>query len=364
MKQVLLAGVLVAAAASLGAQTSSQAPVQGPTFRTGVDVITVDVAAVDAQGKPVAGLLAPEFVVRVDGQPRRVVSVQQVRTDVETARRAQAADPFESSFSTNITPSEGRLIVIAVDELNIRPGSVRPLLNVAARFVENLGPADQVAFYAYPQPGAFVDFTDDRLRIKKAMELVVGNQVPYKGRFNIGLFEAVQVALKQDELMLARVVGRECRRAPGPGRDLCEQEIVSDMARMVDKVRDDRQSFLQGLQLLMARLRLIDRPKSLIVVSEGLVLENPTDLEDTVRQAALAQTSVNVLVMDVQRGSDMTSAVMPATQSEDRDLQVDGLRELASASRGSLYNVIGDGQTVFDRLASELSAGHGGARRS
>src|SRR5689334_9247875 len=67
--------------------TPAQAPEQGPTFRTGVEVIAVDVAVVDGRGKPVEGLLAPEFAVKIDGQPRRVVSAEQVRVDVEAAKK-------------------------------------------------------------------------------------------------------------------------------------------------------------------------------------------------------------------------------------------------------------------------------------
>lgn len=349
--------VWVVAAVSLTAQAPAPPPVpaQGPTFRTGVDVITVDVAAVDGSGRPVDGLLAPDFEVKIDGQPRRVVSVQQVKADVEQAKKRPEQEPFETFYSTNITPPEGRLIVIVVDELNIRPGNVRPLLNAAARFVDNLSPADRVAFYAYPQPAAIVDFTADHARIRRAMETVVGTQVPYQSRFNIGLFEAIQVRLKNDERTLARVIARECRRTTS-GADMCEQEVVSDMARMVSKIRDDRYASLQGLQQLLLRLRILDGPKALIAISEGLIIEDPTDLDETVRMAAAAQVSVNVLMMDVQRGSDVTRAVLPPTLTEDRELQMEGLREMAAASRGTLYNVFGNGDSVFDRLASELSA--------
>lgn len=356
MTRSLALVLLFAGVVTLDAQAPPQAPPQGPTFRAGVDVISLDVAVVDSQGRPVPDLLAAEFSVRVDGQPRRVVSVQHVKVDVEAAKQRQADEPFESLFSTNITPPEGRLIVIAVDELNIRPGNVRPLLNEAAKFVDNLSPADRIAFYAYPQPGAFVDFTTDRARLRRAMETVTGNQVPYQGRFNIGLYEAVQVMLKQDERMLQRVVARECRRAAAAALELCEQELQQEMSRMVAKVRDDRHASLNGLQELLERLRLIDGPKALLIVSEGLVLEDRTDLDDTVRQAAMAQASVNVLIMDVQRGSDMSRGVMPPTMTEDRELQVDGLREMAFSSRGDLYNVLGNGENVFNRLASELSA--------
>jgi len=43
-------------------------PVQGPTFRTGIDLIAVDVAVVDRNGRPVEDLGAAEFSVKVDGE--------------------------------------------------------------------------------------------------------------------------------------------------------------------------------------------------------------------------------------------------------------------------------------------------------
>jgi len=49
-------------------------PIQGPTFRTGVDLVAVDVAVVDRRGRPVEDLRAPEFSVKIDGEVRRVVS--------------------------------------------------------------------------------------------------------------------------------------------------------------------------------------------------------------------------------------------------------------------------------------------------
>ena len=54
-------------------------PAQQPTFRTGVDVITVDVAALDSRGQPVTDLHGPEFTVKIDGQVRRVVSADLVK---------------------------------------------------------------------------------------------------------------------------------------------------------------------------------------------------------------------------------------------------------------------------------------------
>src|SRR5690242_11395374 len=110
MRKLLVAIASAAALLSAGqalaqseAQPSSsaQAPVQGPTFRTGVEVIAVDVAVVDGRGKPVEDLLAPDFAVKIDGQVRRVVSAEQVKIDVEAARKeaAEVGKP-ESLFTT------------------------------------------------------------------------------------------------------------------------------------------------------------------------------------------------------------------------------------------------------------------------
>ena len=189
MKRLIVLVISAAAAVSIAAQTPQQpeTPVQGPTFRTGVEVIAVDVAVVDGAGKPVADLLAPDFAVKIDGQVRRVVSAEQVRIDVEAARK-QAANPFESLYTTNLVPSNGRMIVLAVDQAQIRIGAARPLLATAVKFLDMLSPADRTAFIAFPEPGVSVDFTNDKLKLKLAMERVVGNQQRYEGKFNIGLY--------------------------------------------------------------------------------------------------------------------------------------------------------------------------------
>src|SRR5688500_9586634 len=193
MKKLLVL-VSCVAAVSLAAQApqqpepvpQAQTPIQGPTFRTGVDVIAVDVAVVDDRGKPVADLLPPDFAVKIDGQLRRVVSAEQVRIDVEAARK-QAANPFETLYTTNLVPANGRMIVLAVDQGQIRIGAARALLATAVKFLDMLSPADRTAFVSFPEPGVYVDFTNDKLKLKLAMERVVGNQQRYTGKFNIGM---------------------------------------------------------------------------------------------------------------------------------------------------------------------------------
>ena len=333
--------------------TQEPAP-QGPTFRTGVDLIEVDVAVVDQKGQPVDNLLPPDFLVKIDGQPRRVVSAEHVRIDVEAARR-EAADPFESLYTTNLKPMNGRQIVLAVDQLGIRFGAARPLLATAGKFLDRLSPADRVAFVAYPDPGVQVGFTADYPRIRRAMERVVGRQSPFPGKFNIGMYEAIAITEKADARTYEEVVTRECPRVTGFAREQCERDVLSETSNMVRNLRQNSIDSLRGLYNLLLALSVMEGPKTLILMSEGLVLDTPSELDNIIRMAAYARVTINVLLMDVPR-DDITVGQLGPTVTEDRDMQVAGLADLAAGSRGSLYNIIGTGETIFERLAGDMLA--------
>ena len=70
----LLVGVTLVSALAVSGHAAQDAPPQ--RFRGGVDLLTIDVAAVDAKGRPVEDLKPGDFVVKVDGKPRPVVSVR------------------------------------------------------------------------------------------------------------------------------------------------------------------------------------------------------------------------------------------------------------------------------------------------
>ena len=77
MRRFLVIAWCVAASSLISghAQPSSPPPEQTPTFRTGVDVIAVDVAVTDSRGRPVEDLLTPDFLVKIDGETGETSSV-------------------------------------------------------------------------------------------------------------------------------------------------------------------------------------------------------------------------------------------------------------------------------------------------
>jgi VWFA-related protein len=361
MRRLLLALLCLAGAtASPDAGNQSPAPgqdppIQGPTFRTGIDLVAIDVAVVDGRGLPVEDLRAPEFEVKIDGEVRRVASAELVKVDVEAAKK-QAESKTETFYTSNLTAPNARLIVLAVDQMNIHPASIKPILSAASRFLDRLSPLDQVAFITYPEPGPRVNFTTDRLRIRLAMEALIGQPPMLQAsQLNIGVAEAMAIETKRDQIVLADVVIRECGRLEPQQRTQCERDVITEASQIMQRVRQNADLSLNGLRQMLQRLALVEGSKSLILISEGLANDDPSEMNAIVALAGRARTSINVLLVDLSRG-DITINERPPTESQDRRIQMAGLEALAMMSRGSLFHIVGTGERIFDRLASEISA--------
>ena len=356
-------GVFGAAAFVVAAWTSSviaqepaaPATAQGPTFRSGVDLITVDVGVVDGRGNPVGDLSAAEFSVKIDGEVRRVVSAELVKVDIEAAKK-QVADKSETFYTSNLTPPNGRQIVIAVDQMHIRPGALRPIMSAAQRFLDKLSPLDQVAFIVFPEPGPRVPFTNDKLKLRLAMQGLIGQHPrAIAGSHNIGVTEALAITNRRDQLMLAAVALRECHGSDPMQRAQCERDIVTESSEIARRLREETEESVAGLSLILRQLTTVDGHKSLILLSEGLALDDQNELRTLVALAGAARTSINVMALDLQRG-DVTVGETPPSETQDRRIQMQGLEGLASMSMGALFYIAGTGEPIFERLSSEISA--------
>ena len=87
-------GVSAVAGVGLAMTLVAQTPQpQQPTFRSGVDLIDVDVSVLDKDRRPVKGLTAADFTVFEDGKARPIVAFA-------TRRIPEAAASSESPAST------------------------------------------------------------------------------------------------------------------------------------------------------------------------------------------------------------------------------------------------------------------------
>src|SRR5687768_11167527 len=105
-------GVLV-----IGSAAAARA--QQPVFRSSVEVTSVDVGVVDRNGAPIVDLTPADFTVQIDGATRRVVSAEWVSL---VAPPKPQGPPPPPGYSSNENLTGGRLILLVIDQPNIRFG--------------------------------------------------------------------------------------------------------------------------------------------------------------------------------------------------------------------------------------------------
>src|SRR5262245_25732494 len=84
-----------------------------PSFPSDVELVAVDVNVVDGDGNPIRGLAPESFFVKVDGQPRRVLSVQFVEAPAGAAAPGEATAP--AAGAAEVVRDAGRSVVFVVD---------------------------------------------------------------------------------------------------------------------------------------------------------------------------------------------------------------------------------------------------------
>jgi VWFA-related protein len=332
--------------------SAQQQPPPKPSFQSSVEVTSLDVSVVDDKGKPVPNLTPADFAVKIDGNLRRVVTAEWVPLAGEPGV-APPAPP--DGYSTNESATGGRLIVIAVDQPNIRFGGAMVIARAANAFIDRLSPSDRVAVAGIGFGAPATAFTSDRARIKQAISRMVGQKAPEMfGTHAIALVEAIAIE-RGEPGALDPVVARECSGMTAQEAQGCATEVemlARDKARNANQEGDET---VQALTALFTGLRAIDAPKTLIFISEGFIANrNSASIVDLGTLAASARTSLYALKLDSQL-FDSASARAPVNLFADRLAQSEGLETLAGASRGALFNVTGNGEALFDRISSELS---------
>jgi VWFA-related protein len=351
---------------SRGAQSSTPAPQapapQTPVFRTGIDLLTVDVTVTDSDGRQVTDLGMQDFVIEVDGKERQVVSAEYMRMSEEPmpqpAQRpaATVAPPEQTYFSTNsVARASGRVILLLIDQGNIRAGMARGVMRSAVRFVDGLQASDRVALVAIPGPGAVVDFTTDHEKIREGMLTITGTQHPFQNRFNISLTEAIAAVEHSDAVLVARLMARECAFGLPAELERCEREVEQEASEIVTQERQQSQASVRAMREVLKSLGAIEGPKSVIYISEGLMLEGLTgDMDDIAAIAADVRATLDVMLLDVP-AIDASTRDRPSTPREDRGLQVQGLESLAGLARGSLHRVSGTADLACQRIMRALA---------
>src|SRR5688572_13030070 len=349
--------ILVAAAATVGAQQ--------PQFRSGVDLVTVDAAVHDDDGRPVASLTADDFRLEVDGRARPISSAQFVgQSETTTENAGRSAAPV-THFSSNEGADAGRVIVVAVDEPHIRRLEGKHALVAATRFIESLPDSDRVGVVGLTNADTLT-LSRDRAALRKTLERLTGVGDPMTQQLNLGVSEALEIA-EGSRARLADAVLRECGRAlteyvsaaraadDAVGRDACPEQVEQESRAMAQYAHMQAGVSVGALQALIARLKDLPGPKTVVLVSEGMVVDpRRVDLSQLAAQAQAARVTIYGLQLEIPTFEAAQERVSP-TAARDLNVRQDGVARVAGAARGAVFRQVGTDPKPFERISRELS---------
>ena len=148
-----------------------------PQFRSGVELVQIDVTVLDNQRRPLTGLTASDFTVLDDG----VETPIRAFTPVELARPhatppVWAGDVTPDAVTNQTAKEDGRLVVILLDRSIPLQQPTVTARNIAIAAVRSLGPNDLAAVTSTRngavQGQAVQNLTADRPRLVRAIEAI------------------------------------------------------------------------------------------------------------------------------------------------------------------------------------------------
>ena len=346
---VLCAGVL-----GLSALAQTPAPQTPPlTFRSGREVLTIDTSVRDANGRPVTDLQPADFTVRIDGEPRRVLTARPFGSDA--SRAATEAAPV-ARFIRNVDTSPGRIVVFAIDRDSMRRGGEKAAIDTAAKMLDALSPSDAAA--ALGLPGAGIELTRDHAAVAAAIRTMTGMAPTPDWQHAMSWDEALAYE-RADAQTIAQVVQRECPKLGKQGSfeppDQCPPSLGRQAREMLLVGRAHANSILANLGGLLDRLAPLGAPKHVVVISGGL----PFDLEMLPRYQQLAaraaRSHVALFVVHLDQAEfDAADRGHFAQVFGGREYST-GLGTIASITGGQFFSGVGRATGVFERIASDIN---------
>ncbi len=341
-------GLLCLGLAGVGAQ-------QPPTFRSGVEVVLIDVTVVDRSGQPVGDLQPGDFTVTVDGKVRSVASAQflkyETRTTTVREKTAVAVPP------ARVAPPPPRNVLIVIDEDSMAPSDGLPARQAAGAFLDRLAPTDRVAVATIPRVKSPVTFSARRQEARKALDTIVTGLNVGLYEFNIGLAEAFDAERGFSDV-IARVIARECARDYDP-RTCSDRVKVELRQRQLDAHLRGQRS-LDALFALGEAMAGVEGPKTVLLISGGMPMPDIRGAEAFSRlEAAFAAGQASLYTLYLERSFfGQAGKEASPTQVADDALEREGIENATSVTGGTLLLGIGTLDQYFDRVVTEMSGSY------
>lgn len=136
--------------------------------------MAVEFFAISSDGTAVADLKREELALKVSGRLRAIQTLQWIPMAEPTGLDLKPAVALPDPFGTNVLATDGRAVVLVLDDDSFSPGREGPLRGAVTAFLAGLSPRDRVALVTMPYGGLKVDFTAEHTRVARALSRIVG----------------------------------------------------------------------------------------------------------------------------------------------------------------------------------------------
>jgi VWFA-related protein len=396
---VLIVFTIVVVWSSNAGTVAQQIPPEQPAFRSGVELVTVEVGVVDKNGRPVRDLRPEEFTITVAGRARRIVTAEYIQADTPVIPTTDET----SIISTNQGGGIGRMFLFVVDSNTLEPGDARHVADATKQFFARLSMVDRSALVSLPI-GRRVPFTWAHDRVREALvQASTTGGMPNSWEYG-SLSEARDIATR-GTFALREIASRECSTAlagsqtglgggtpgggtpqspgggpgasggstrPGTGNqqpaggslpsgedwamDRCLREIQSQAEMTWSMARANSLASLTALRGTLGSLQQVAGDKTVILISGGWPMDE-SDETSTLMTVASEAAAARATVFTVYVPRRMMSAGrrnISMAPMRDQSLYRWGVENLASMTGGRSYSADADMQGVFDRISREL----------
>jgi VWFA-related protein len=165
-----------------GQQTAEQSEEQQPpVFRTGTELVRVDVSVLDRGGNPIRSLTADDFELRENGELQAITSFRLVEASGEPTDDLSLPIRSTHHAAAEAARDDVRVFLIFWDEYHIEQfSSAMRAREQLTRFVlESFGPTDLVGIMDQLTPMSAIRFTRDRRALAEAVHLLKGRRGVY-----------------------------------------------------------------------------------------------------------------------------------------------------------------------------------------
>jgi VWFA-related protein len=283
------------------------APQQRPVFRGSADVVLVDARIIGRDGRQVSDLVAQDFLLKVDGQVREILTVEFQRSKVNASFTRLPSQPL--SGGRNATSSR---VMFAPDVWRMRPESSRFALDQAAALVDRLDAFHAVALFGLPKGSPRIDFTHDKSQVASALRKLLG--VYHDPLSTMGAAQGVEDAAKT---------------------------VAS----------------LDGLAGLIDSMASLDGRRTIVYFADGLADEKGGRVV-TARALALTRKAAAAGVVLYAVASDPPSIASDISKLADRydaHMEYDSMGNLATATGGAFLRRMTQTSNVMTQLEHELA---------